>query len=152
MSATDRIEKFIDLAAPLSRVWRALTDHEEFGTWFRLKLDGPFVVGQEATGYVTYPGYRHLRFLAFVKAIEPERYFAYTWTPYPADTTRDYSKETPTLVEFMLEATPQGSRLRVRESGFDKLPADRRAEAFRMNTNGWGVQMENIRNHVEAAS
>lgn len=152
MSTTDKIEKSIEIAAPVSRVWRALTDYKEFGTWFRVKLDGPFVVGQRAVGHITYPGYEHLRFDAFVKAIEPERYFAYTWTPYPFDTKRDYSKETPTFVAFTLKPTARGTLLHVMESGFDKIPADRRDEAFRMNTGGWEGQMENVKRHVEPAA
>lgn len=151
MSTTDKIEKSIELSAPVARVWRALTDYKEFGTWFRVKLDGPFVVGRRAVGHITYPGYEHLRFDAFVKAIEPERYFAYTWTPYPFDPKRDYSKEIPTLVEFTLKPTVRGTLLHVKESGFDKIPVDRRDEAFRMNSGGWTTQMENIKQHVGSA-
>lgn len=148
MSTTDRIEKSIALKVPPARVWRALTDHVEFGTWFRAALEGPFVPGQYVRGNITYPGYEHLRFAALVKAMEPERYFAFTWHPYAVDTARDYSQETPTLVEFTLTPNEGGTVLRVVERGFDALPPDRRADAFRMNSNGWSIQMENICNHV----
>jgi uncharacterized protein YndB with AHSA1/START domain len=148
----DRIEKVIDLEAPVSRVWRALTDHEEFGTWFRSRLEGPFVPGKVARGQITYPGYEHLRWEAVVRKMEPERLFSFTWHPYAVDPKADYSGEPPTLVEFTLEAIPTGTRLRIVESGFDKLPANRRDEAFRMNERGWSAQAENIARHVEQTS
>ncbi len=144
----DRIEKVIDLKAPAARVWRALTDHQEFGSWFRVRLDGPFVPGQAARGQITYPGKEHLRWEAAVQAMEPERRFAFTWHPYAVDPTVDYSREPSTLVEFTLEPIPGGTRLRIVESGFDKLPAHRRDAAFPRNDQGWSIQTENIARHV----
>jgi uncharacterized protein YndB with AHSA1/START domain len=144
----NRIEKQIELKAPVSRVWRAITDHREFGEWFRVHLDGPFVPGQVSTGYITYPGYEHLKWEAVVQKMEPERLFSFTWHPYGVDSKIDYSKETPTLVEFKLEKTANGTLLRLTESGFDKVPADRRLEAFRMNDHGWAEQLLNIERHV----
>ncbi|HWY22486.1 MAG TPA: SRPBCC family protein [Candidatus Acidoferrum sp.] len=144
----DRIEKRIELNAPVSRVWRALTDYREFGEWFGVKLDGPFVEGQTARGQITYPGYEHLKLEAVVQKMEPERLFSFTWHPCAIDPKMDYSKETPTLVEFKLEKAATGTLLSVTESGFDKIPASRRAEAFRMNDGGWTEQMTNIEKHV----
>ena len=149
---SDRIEKSIELNVPVSRVWRALTDYREFGTWFRVKLEGPFVPGKRTIGRVTYPGYDHIGFDVMVQKMEPERYFSFNWHPYPADPKVDYSSEPPTLVEFTLERTAKGTLLRVVESGFDKIPAGRRAEAFRMNEGGWEGQMENIAAHVRQAA
>ena len=146
--ASDRIEKEIELKAPISRVWRALTDYREFGEWFLVKLDGPFVVGQVSGGQLTHPGYEHLRMEVVVQKIEPERYFSYTWHPYAIDPKVDYSQETPTLVEFRLEKSAMGTLLKVTESGFDKIPSARRLEAFRMNDNGWAQQLQNIESHV----
>lgn len=149
---SDRIEKSIELKAPVSRVWRALTDHREFGAWFRVRLEGPFVPGQVSRGQITYPGYEHLRWEAAVQKLEPERLFSFTWHPYAVDPSREYSDEPPTLVEFTLEETPGGTLLRVVESGFDKLPGNRRLEAFRMNDSGWSQQIQNIERHVGQAS
>ena len=149
---TDRIEKTIELKAPPARVWRALTDHREFGTWFRVQLEGPFVPGQAARGHITYPGYEHLRFEAMVQKMEPERVFSFTWHPYAIDPDQDYSKEPPTLVEFKLQPIAGGTLLRVVESGFEKIPSHRRAEAFRMNEGGWSAQMQNIAQHVAEAA
>ena len=123
--ASDRIEKQIELKAPVARVWRALTDYREFGEWFRVKLEGPFVAGKTARGMITWPGYEHLVWEAVVQAIEPERLFSFTWHPYSIDPKVDYSKEPPTLVEFRLEAVEGGTRLLLTESGFDKVPAAR---------------------------
>ena len=144
----DRIEKRIELKAPVSRVWRALTDYREFGEWFRVKIDGPFKPGEVSRGQVTYPGYEHLKWEAIVQKMEPERLFSFTWHPAGVDPKKDYSKETPTLVEFKLEKTANGTLLVVVESGFDKIPADRRLEAFRMNEGGWETQMKNIESYV----
>ena len=146
--SNDRIEKQIELMAPISRVWRALTDYREFGEWFRVKLEGPFVAGESAGGFITWPGYEHLRMEVVVQKIEPERFFSYTWHPYSIDPKVDYSQETPTLVEFTLEKSAKGTLLKVTESGFDKIPSGRRAEAFRMNDNGWTQQVKNIESHV----
>jgi uncharacterized protein YndB with AHSA1/START domain len=145
---TDRIEKQIELKAAVSRVWRALTDYKEFGEWFGVKLENPFVAGKASSGRITYPGYEHLIMEVVVQKIEPERLFSYTWHPYAVDAKKDYSKETPTLVEFRLEKTATGTLLVVTESGFDKIPADRRLEAFRKNEGGWAQQMKNIERHV----
>ena len=145
---TDRVEKRIELKAPVARVWRALTDYREFGEWFRVKLDGPFVAGEVSRGHITYPGYEHLQWEAVVKAMEPERLFSFTWHPYAIDPKVDYSAEPQTLVEFRLEKTAEGTLLTVTESGFDKIPAGRRAEAFRMNESGWAQQMKNIERYV----
>jgi uncharacterized protein YndB with AHSA1/START domain len=143
-----RIEKRIELKAPVSRVWRALTDHRAFGEWFRVKLDGPFVPGQVSRGHITYPGYEHLQWEAVVQKMEPEQLFSFTWHPYAVDLKIDYSTETPTLVEFRLEKIATGTLLVLTESGFDKIPSDRRLEAFRMNEGGWTEQMKNIQSYV----
>jgi uncharacterized protein YndB with AHSA1/START domain len=129
-------------------VWRALTDYQEFGEWFRVKIDGPFAPGQITHGQITYPGYEHLRWEAIVQKMEHERLFSFTWHPYAIDPKQDYSGETPTLVEFKLEKTATGTLLQLTESGFDKIPANRRSEAFRMNDGGWTEQMKNIEIHV----
>jgi uncharacterized protein YndB with AHSA1/START domain len=144
----DRIEKTMELKAPLARVWRALTDHKEFGAWFGVKLESPLVVGETARGHITFPGYEHVVMEAKVVTIEPQRHFAYTWHPYAVDPGVDYAHEPPTLVEFTLEAIDAGTRLTVVESGFDRIPAHRRDEAWRMNDGGWAVQIRNIEAHV----
>ena len=144
-----QIEKRIQLNAPISRVWQALTDHRQFGEWFRVKLEQPFAPGRTARGQITYPGYEHVTFEAVVQKMEPERFFSYTWHPYAVDPKVDYSTEKPTLVEFNLEEAAGGTLLTVIESGFDKIPANRRAEAFRMNEGGWAAQLENIKKYLE---
>jgi uncharacterized protein YndB with AHSA1/START domain len=144
----DRIEKQIQLKAPVSRVWRALTDYREFGEWFRVKLEGPFVAGQISRGKMTYPGYEHVMWEAVVQKMEPERLFSFTWHPYAVDPALDYSQETPTLVEFRLETSPTGTLLTLTESGFDKIPINRRQEAFRRNEGGWTEQLKNIEKYV----
>jgi len=148
MTDTDRIEKNVLLKAPRARVWRALTDAGEFGTWFRVKLDSGFAVGKDVTGNVTYPGYEHLRFTVTVERMDAEQLFAFRWHPAAVEPKVDYSQEPTTLVEFRLEEVADGTLLTVVESGFDSLPAERRAEAFRMNSQGWATQMENIKAYV----
>ncbi|MGI8820109.1 MAG: SRPBCC family protein [Chthoniobacterales bacterium] len=144
----DRIEKRIELKAPRTRVWQALTDHAEFGQWFGAKLEGPFVPGKVMRGKITIPDYEHIQMEIAVQRMEPEGYFSYTWHPYAIEPEKDYSQEAPTLVEFRLEEMAEGTRLTVVESGFSKLPPERRAEAFRMNSGGWESQLENIERYV----
>lgn len=147
-TSLDRIEKEITLRAPKSRVWRALTNAEEFGEWFRVKLEGPFAVGKSVHGRITYPGYEHMTMAISVERVDAEHLFSFRWHPYSIDPKVDYSKEATTLVEFRLKEVSGGTLLTVVESGFEKLPADRRAEAFRMNDSGWQEQIENVRRHV----
>jgi uncharacterized protein YndB with AHSA1/START domain len=144
----NQIEKRIELASPVSRVWRALTDSRQFGEWFLVKMDGPFVAGQPAAGQITHPGYEHVRMQIVVKAIEPETLFSFTWHPYAVDPKVDYSQEESTLFEFRLQPTSGGTLLTVTESGFDKIPAARRAEAVLRNDSGWAQQMKNIQAYV----
>lgn len=147
-TSTDRIEKQVVLRAPRSRVWRAITNAEEFGTWFRMTLDGAFAEGATLRGRVTSPGYEHLTVDMLVERIEHERYFSYRWHPYPIDPKTDYSTEPTTLVEFTLEETDGGTTLTIVESGFDRIPLARRAEAFRMNDQGWAGQIKNLERYV----
>ena len=146
----DRIEKTVELKAPIQRVWKALTDHTEFGEWFRVNLEGPFAPGEVARGRVAYPGYEHVVWEARVVTMESPRLFSFTWHPYAIDPNVDYSSEPPTLVEFRLAPTPDGTRLVITESGFDALPAHRQADALRMNEGGWEQQAHNIKTHVES--
>jgi uncharacterized protein YndB with AHSA1/START domain len=147
-ASTDRIEKEILLRAPRSRVWRALTDAEEFSTWFRVKLEGRFAPGQRVKGKLTYPGFEHVTMEVTVERMDAEELFSFRWHPFAVDPEVDYSAEPTTLVEFRLEDAPSGTRLRVVESGFDRIPLARRAEAWRMNDQGWTSQLKNIERHV----
>ena len=146
----DKIEKVIELAAPVSRVWRAITDYREFGEWFRVVLNGPFEVGQVIRGKVTHPGYAHLEFVAITKTVVPEELFAFTWCPGSADSGVDPWSEPQTLVEFKLEASATGTKLVICESGFSALPKDLRDRSFRENSDGWDAQVKKISNHVES--
>ena len=107
---TDAITKIIDINAPVSRVWRALTDYQQFGEWFRVRIDGPFEAGKRSTGNILVPGFEHIKWNSTVQKIEPEHLFSYTWHPYAKDAAKDYSEEEPTLVVFTLEATNTGTR------------------------------------------
>jgi uncharacterized protein YndB with AHSA1/START domain len=168
--AEDRIEKQVTLRAPVSRVWRALIDAEEFGRWFGIRLDGPFVEGHTVAG--TFAGRfteddmaRFQRAVGLtpgkvripqgssvfctVERIDPERYFSFRWIPFGIDAEVDPATEPSTLVEFTLEAAGDGTRLTIVESGFDRVPQRRRERAFRMNTGGWASQADNLRKYVE---
>jgi uncharacterized protein YndB with AHSA1/START domain len=147
---SNEIEKTIDLRASVDRVWRALTDAEEFGAWFGVTFDGPFIAGEVSTGRFTHTGGEHLRWTAIVDRIEPKTWFSFRWHPYALDQSIDYSKEEPTLVAFQLEPIEGGVRLRITETGFDKVPAYRREQALAMNTRGWGMQAERIKAYVES--
>ena len=142
----DRVEKTMELKAPVSRVWRAVTNAKEFGQWFRAALDGDFVVGETVKGNITYEGYEHLRMAIVVESIEPERYFSFRWNS--VDETGEEPDHHQTLVEITLEPIEGGTRLHLRESGFSTLPEDQRSEALRKNLEGWDIQAENIASYL----
>ena len=162
-AVSDRIEKQVLLRAPLSRVWRALTNHAEFGEWFGVRFEAPFRPGSPVSGVITpttmdeevarhQEPYAGVRFTIVVDRMEPEKLFSFRWNPHGVDETADYSKEIKTLVEFTLQETPDGVLLRVVESGFDQIPLERRATAFTANEGGWAMQMTLIQKYVEKTS
>jgi len=152
---TDRIEKTVLLRAPHDRVWRAITDAKQFGTWFGVELDGPFAVGQRVTGRIAptkvdpavakmQEPYAGTAVEWLVERVEPMRLFSFRWHPFAVDPKIDYAKEPTTLVEFVLEEAAGGTRLTITESGFDQIPLDRRAKAFAANEGGWAKQTDLI--------
>ena len=147
--STDRIERTITLKAPRSRVWRALSNAEEFGDWFGVKLQGKTIVaGQRVQGQITHPGYEHVVWDVLIESLEPEQLLSWRWHPGAVDPEIDYSQEPTTLVVFELQEVEGGTLLRVVETGFDNLPPARRLEAFRMNSGGWDAQMVRFEKHV----
>jgi uncharacterized protein YndB with AHSA1/START domain len=156
---SDRIEKKILLRAPRARVWRALTDTGEFGTWFGVKFDGPFrpgapiagvMVGTAVDGQVAKLQKEHagMPFEITVDRIEPERLFSFRWHPFAIEKGVDYSHEPMTLIEFTLEEVPGGVMLTVTESGFDAIPLARRAVAFAANEGGWTMVVTLIEKYL----
>lgn len=144
----DRIQKTVDLAAPISRVWRALTDHEEFGSWFRVRLDGPFEVGKTTTGRITYPGHEDMQWESVTERMEHEHLFVFSWPPSAIDPDTEYDGDAKVLVEFRLQPTTTGTRLTITESGFLQFPESKRLEVLRSNRQGWDIQAENVAAHV----
>lgn len=149
-TVTDRIEKTIVLRAPRARVWRALAESQEFGSWFGMALDGGFSPGAQVTGRLTFEGWEHLTVDMWIERVEPEHLLSYRWHPYAIEPDVDYSQEPTTLVEFHLAEVAEGTQVTVVESGFDQIPLERRAEAFRMNEGGWAEQVQNLAKHVSA--
>lgn len=148
-TSTDRIERKIVLKATRARVWQALTSIEEFNSWFRVKIPGTqFVAGRKFAGRVAYPGYEHLMFEITIERSEPERLLSWRWHPAALDPKVDYSKEPTTLVEFQLQDAVGGTLLTVVESGIDNIPVARRLDVFRMNSQGWDTQVQNIEKHL----
>lgn len=146
--STDRIEKHFEVRAPRSKVWRAIADSQQFGTWFGIRVEGAFEEGKTVRGFITHKDYEHFKVSFQVVKMEAERYFAYRWHPYPSDPNYDYSKDPMTLVEFTLEETAGGTAVTIVESGFDQIPLARRAEAFRNNDGGWNGQAKNLTKYV----
>ncbi|KKW65988.1 SRPBCC family protein [Mycolicibacterium elephantis] len=154
--SSDRIEKQVVLKAPLERVWRAISDADEFGQWFGVRFDGPFVEGAALTGVMTPTAvdedvaksqepYAGTADTWWIVAVEPPHRLAYRWRPYAVDDGEDGPT---TLVEFTLQETADGVLLRIVESGFDAIPADRRRAAFEDNSTGWAAQVELVRKYV----
>ncbi|HVY44430.1 MAG TPA: SRPBCC family protein [Minicystis sp.] len=162
-SDTDRIEKKILLKASRARVFRALTDAEEFGSWFGVKLDGPFVAGARVRGVIeptrvdaavarAQEPFRGLPVELAVERIEPERLFSFRWHPHAIEPGVDYAAEPMTLVEFRLDDAERGVLLTVIESGFDAIPVARRAKAFGANAGGWALVVELVGKHVAGSA
>lgn len=148
---TDRIERKVLLRAPRARVWQALSNAEEFGNWFGVRLQGKtFAPGQRTQGQIAIPGYEHVVFDVWIERMEPEKLFSWRWHPAAVEKNVDYSAEPTTLVVFELADAEGGTLLSVVESGFDAIPPHRRLDAYRMNTSGWEQQMKNIEKHVAA--
>jgi uncharacterized protein YndB with AHSA1/START domain len=158
--SNDRIEKEVLLRAPLERVWRAISDADEFGRWFGVRFDSPFVAGTSVTGVITPTTVDEEVAQAQeqhagkadtwqIVAIEPQRRLAFRWHPYAVESGVDYSQESTTLVEFTLTEADDGVLLRIVESGFDRIPAERRAAAFEANSGGWAKQTELVRKYLE---
>ena len=150
-TSTDRIERKILLRALRSRVWRALTNPVEFGTWFGVKVEGTFVPGARVRGAITHKGYEHVTWDITLERMEPERVFSWRWHPHAVEPGVDYAAEPTTLVVFELEDAAGGTMLTVVESGFDQVPVARRAQAYRMNGEGWTYQMQAIEGYVATA-
>ncbi len=151
-TSTDRIERKILLKASRARVWRALSNAQEFGEWFGVNFKGKtFVAGKAVQGNVTYPGYEHVVMEVFIERVEPQRLLSWRWHPAAIDPAVDYSQEPTTLVVFELQEADGGILLTVVESGLDKIPLARRATVLRLNTSGWDEQMVNIKKHVAAS-
>lgn len=143
--STDRIEKKVTLDAPRSRVWRALTDVQQFNSWFGVALESPFTPGAEVSGKITFRNYEHVTMTIWIETMEPERFFSFRWHPYAIESGVDFSAEPTTRVTFTLEDAGAATKLTIVESGFDAIPESRRAKAFTMNSKGWDGQIENIR-------
>jgi uncharacterized protein YndB with AHSA1/START domain len=162
-STTDRIEKQALLHAPLEKVWRAISDSREFGSWFGMRLDGPFVAGARVGGEIVpttvdpdvaaaQKPYEGQRFDIVVERVEPMRLLSFRWHPGVPDPDADLSKEPTTLVVFQLEERPDGTLLTIVESGFDDIPLARRAEALEGNAEGWEAQLMLIGKYLARAA
>jgi uncharacterized protein YndB with AHSA1/START domain len=158
-TSTDRIEKKVLLRAPRERVWRAITDAKEFGTWFGVAFEGPFAAGTRMTGRIVptkvdaevakaQEPYAGRAFEITIDRIEPMRLFSFRWHPFAVDPNVDYSSESATLVTFELEDAPGGTMLTITESGFDRIPPERRAKAFASNEQGWTAQTKLIEKYL----
>src|SRR6201997_1991832 len=156
---TDRIEKQVVLRAPMDRVWRAISDSQEFGRWFGVRIDGPFVAGTSVTATITGTTvdeegaelqlpHAGAKATWQIVAVEPSRRLAYRWHPFAVDADVDYAVEHTTLVEFTLSPTLDGVLLSIVESGFDAIPAARRSAAFEANSGGWAKQVELVRKYL----
>jgi uncharacterized protein YndB with AHSA1/START domain len=149
---TDLIRRGILLRVPRGRVWRALTDAEEFGAWFDVKLSGAFRPGVSVKGKVLDKEYEDMQFEMIIDRIEPQRLFSWRWHPYAVNPEADYSAETPTLVVCELEEIAEGTVLTITESGFDRIPEARRAEAYKMHEQGWPEQIKAIERYLSKAA
>lgn len=155
----DQIHKEIVLKSSRNQVWRAISDSACFGSWFGAEFDGPFVAGSQMLGRIVPtqvdPEVAKLQephtgkpFHILVDLIEPMNQFAFRWHPYAVDPLGDYSHEPMTLVTFALSDVAGGTLLAITESGFDQIPAGRRAQAYQANDGGWKHQTKLIEKYL----
>jgi uncharacterized protein YndB with AHSA1/START domain len=155
---TDRIEKKTVLRAPRDRVWSAIADAKQFGTWFGVELEGPFVAGKTLSATIRptkvdpevakmQQQYDGVKFEIVVERVEPMRELSFRWHPFSVDKAV-VAGEPMTLVQFLLDEAPGGTHLTIVESGFDKIPVERRAKAFTANEGGWTKQLELIAKYL----
>ena len=144
----DRIEVVTELVASPARVWQALTDHQEFGTWFHVHLNEPFRLGETTTGHITYPGYEHMQWVSVTETLESERHFAFSWPPGTLDPETEYEADAKVLTEFRLEPTALGTQLTITESGYLVFPEEKREGFLTQNLEGWSLQIRNIAEHL----
>ncbi len=155
---TDAIVKTAVIAAPLARVWAAISDAREFGQWFGAEFDGPFAAGSTLTGRIRpttvdaevaalQAPHAGTAFTVVVAVMEPPHRFAFRWHPYAVGDT-DVTAEPMTLVTFDLEAAGAGTRLTITESGFDAIPLARRVAAFTANEGGWTHQLRLVASYA----
>jgi uncharacterized protein YndB with AHSA1/START domain len=147
----DRVEKTIELRAPRSRVWRAISNGKELGAWFGLgmplELVGDFVPGAQISGTWIIDGREVKEPFCTIEHVEPERALVFRWVPYEVPPGEDHAKHPTTRIEFRLEDIANGTRLTVVESGFSRLPADKQYKR-RENGDGWALQLHAIAQHV----
>ena len=156
---TDRIEKSILLRAPRQRVWDAVADARQFGAWFGVEFDGPFVEGQVLTGRIRptqvdaevaklQQPHSGRPFEWLVERIEPQQRLRFRWHPYAIEPGVDYAAEPMTEIVFELREEDGGTRLTITESGFDRIPLARRAKAFAANDGGWAHQLRLVEKYL----
>jgi uncharacterized protein YndB with AHSA1/START domain len=143
------IERSMVLNAPRSRVWKALTNAREFSQWFGVKMSGDFAAGVQLELETTHPEYAGMRWPIRVERLEPESLLSWRWFPGAANPERDDWSQT-TLVTFTLEEVADGTRVTVRETGFDRVSLLQRARALQDNTQGWELQFTSLAKYVAA--
>lgn len=148
MNSNDQIVKAVNINAPISRVWQALTDYKQFGEWFRVKLNEPFAPGSRSTGVTTYPGYEGHQWFATIESMEPESLFSFRWNHDNIEAGLPPEQQPTTHVEFRLEQSASGTLLTITESGFESLPESKRGAIMRGNIEGWNIQAKNIADYV----
>ena len=152
VSEMSQIEKKIVLRAPRERVWRALTNIDEFSKWFGVETAGTFAPGARLEMKTTNEGYEGILFFVMVERMEPPQTFSWRWHPGMPEPGVDYSQEPMTEVVFELTEVAGGTELTVVESGFDRIALSRRARAFADNDKGWEYQLLSIGRFLDASA
>lgn len=136
----DAIRVELLIRAPRERVWKALTDSDEWANWFGDKITGDFQVGSEQ---ILDFGKYGTETCEVVERIEGE-VIAYRWHPGMKIEGEVYEPDQRTTCRFELSDANEGTRLVLTESGFAAIPKTRRPSAFKDNTEGWEAELAEL--------
>ncbi len=142
------VRRTIRIAAPVEKVWSAITDPAHISQWFgQTVLDG---AGVGATGTMTFDGYGAIPIR--VEEVDELRSITYRWgNDDAAETLPDaVTADNSTVFTFTLDEVADGTQLIVVETGFEHT-SDPVSNA-RDHGTGWTDELDKLVALLEGAA